>query len=93
MIIKVNKIASLLALMVILTMASCSDRPAKKIEYIVVNVTTDHVEGFKHNMREAETGRPTFVHFPEIRFNAGDRVIMKRTRKAVTFELAVQPRY
>lgn len=76
-----------------LTMASCSDRPRRQVEYIVVNVTTDHVEGYRHNLRNAETGHPAFVHYPEKRFSKGDRIVMKRTRRTVTFEPINAPRY
>lgn len=80
-------------LLILLILGSCSGGPRRTVEYIVVNVTTDHVEGFRHNLRNAETGRPAFVHYPEIRFSKGDRVVMKRTRKTVSFELVNQPRY
>lgn len=88
-----NKIITGLLIIIGIVMVSCSGGPRKQIQYIVVNVTTDHVEGFKHNLRNAETGQPAFVHYPEVRFAKGDRVVMKRTRKRVTFELTSQPLY
>lgn len=88
-------------------MVSCSGGPRKKMEFVVVSITLDvdpqsqqnedsqwvTNPGWRHNLREVGTNQPAFVHYPEVRFAKGDRVIMKRTRRSVKFELAVQPIY
>jgi hypothetical protein len=88
-------------------LGSCSGGPRKKMEFVVVSVMLDYDPasrenpnaplqtnpGYRHNLREIGTNQPAFVHYPEVRFAAGDRVIMKRNRRGVTFELAVQPLY
>ena len=63
----------------------CSDGPRKTSEYIVVNVTGPHSDGYKHNLRNVDTGLPTHVVYPAVRFTNGDHVIMKRTHRKVTF--------
>jgi len=77
------------------------------MEFVVVNVevdidpeSRDNLQsewktnpGWKHNLREVGTNHPAYVHYPEIRFAQGDRVIMKRNRRGVSFELAVKPLY
>lgn len=66
-------------------LTSCSGGPRKKAEYVVINVQAADREGFKHNLRNVKTGLPAYVKLPEVRFTNGDHVIMKRTRRKVTF--------
>ncbi len=71
--------------LILTILSSCSDGPRKTTEYIVVNVNSHDREGYKHNLRNVETGLPAYVKLPEVRFTNGDHVIMKRTRRKVTF--------
>ena len=66
-------------------LSSCSGGPRKTAEYVVVNVVAADREGYKHNLRNVKTGQPAYVKLPEVKFTNGDHVIMKRTRRKVTF--------
>lgn len=66
---------------------SCSDNPKKTVYYTVTNVTIDNDDGYRFSLRNQETGHATFVHYLDLRFKKGDELVMKRTRKEVSFTL------
>ena len=101
---KLLRFAPFLLLMLLI---SCSGGPKKKMEFVVVSVVKDYdpptrdndntelktISGYRHNLREIETNHPAWVYYPEMKFAVGDRVVMKRNRRGVTFEPVDTPLY
>ncbi len=76
---------------VFIGLSSCSDSPRKTTHYTVTSITkvytdtTKIIEGYKHGFINKETGHPGYLFYPEITFQIGDELVMKRTRKEVSF--------
>ena len=74
-------------------LSSCSDSPKKTDYYTVTYVTklvsasTNYVDGYRYGLVNQETGHPAYVFYQDLRFQKGEELIMKRTRKEVTFTL------
>jgi len=71
----------------LLGLNSCVDSPKKTVYYTVTDVTSDQDDGYRFSLKNQETGQPAFVHYLDLRFKKGDELIMKRTRKEVSFTL------
>ena len=66
---------------------SCKDTSKKTVYYTVTNITTDNDDGYRFSLRNQKTGHSAFVHYLDLRFKKGDELVMKRTRKEVSFSL------
>ena len=50
-------------------------------------VTIDNDDGYRFSLRNQKTGHAAFVHYLDLRFKKGDELVMKRTKKEVSFTL------